>query len=92
MDYYMETIMTVKNYNRLAMSGLEVTDMELVEEYNLDPALAGTPKINDAMLDVIEQKNIKAMINDGYTEKKARAMAGRLKARAKHEIIKDMRK
>lgn len=82
--------MAKKNYNRLALNGMKVTDMELVREYGLNPEVANTPAINDAMLNKIEQNNIRDMINDGMSESKAKAEAGKLKAKAKSNIIKEM--
>ena len=37
-----------------------VTDAEYISEFGLDPALEGTPAINDAMMDVISVKNTTA--------------------------------
>jgi len=65
--------------------------MELIEEYGLDPALAGTKAINDAMLDVVYQKNVAAMIDDGMPEGKAKAQAGRLRAQAKSQVMKTVK-
>ena len=79
--------MSVKrSYNRLALQGLNFDDMEFVRDFNLDPAVAYTPKINDAMLDNIYAKNINNFMNDGMTEGDAKREAGRLRAEAKKEI------
>lgn len=78
--------------NRLAMNGFDITDMELIEKYGLDPALAGTPAINDAMLDIVYQNNIKGAMDAGMSEGKAKAEAGRLRAQAKSEMMKEMKK
>ena len=88
----MERMMTTKNYNRIALNGGDITDMEIVETYGLDPKLAGTPKINDAMLDVVYEQNVAAMIDNGMTEAKAKAEAGRMKAKAKHLLLQDLKK
>ena len=47
-----------KSYNHLALRGAPVDDMEFVEEFNLDPEIAYTNKINEVMLDKLEQDNI----------------------------------
>ena len=65
----MPTTSSRKSYNYLALRGAGVDDMEFVEENGLDPSLAYTPKINDAMLDIVYDQNIKA----GIEEKKAKA-------------------
>ena len=72
----------------MAKSGGDITDMEIIEEYGLDPKLAGTPAINDAMLDIVYDKNMAAMVESGMSEGKAKAEAGRLRAQAKMQIKK----
>ena len=56
-----------RNYNIIALRGGSVSDQEYVETFGLDPALAGTPGLNDAMLNKVYQENIDA----GVDEKKA---------------------
>ena len=56
-----------KNYNVLALRGQQVDDMEYVDQFKLDPKLAYTPGINDAMLDRAFQDNLDA----GMTQKEA---------------------
>ena len=63
-----------RNYNIIALRGGSVTDQEYVETFGLDPALAGTPGLNDAMLEKAYNDNIDA----GVEEKTA--MAKRSKA------------
>ena len=57
-----------KNYN---ITGVD--DMEYIERYGLDPALAYTPKINDAILKAERDVNYQAYIDDGMTEAQARS-------------------
>ena len=56
-----------KSYNYLALRGAGVDDMEFVEQFKLDPAVAYTPQINDVMLDMTMNDNISA----GMDAKKA---------------------
>ena len=77
-----------KNYNRLALQGVEIDDMEFVEQFNLNPQVAYTPKINDVMLDAMYAKNIDSFVKDGMEMSKARSEAGRLRAQAKSDIEK----
>ena len=49
-----------KNYNIMALRGASIDDMEYVETFGLDPALAYTPALNDEMLQVVMQQNIDA--------------------------------
>ena len=58
-----------RNYNVIALRGGSVTDQEYVDTFGLDPALAGTPGLNDAMLEKVFNDNISA----GVDEKKAMA-------------------
>ncbi len=75
-----------KNYNRLALQGWDVDDMEVVSQYGLDPQLAYTPRLNDVLLEKAYKDNIKGYIGMGYSEGKAKAEAGRSKAQAMNEI------
>ena len=62
------TTSSPKNYNVMALRGdKNMTDMDYVETFGLDPAVANTPKINDVMLDRVMQENIQA----GMEEKEA---------------------
>ena len=49
-----------KNYNMMALRGAAIDDMEYIEAFGLDPEIAYTPKLNDVMLDVAYNDNIKA--------------------------------
>jgi len=79
-----------KSYNRLALQGLDFDDMEFVQQFKLDPAVAYTPKINDVMLEDVYNKNIRSFVADGMSENDARREAGRLRAKAKKEITELM--
>ena len=57
-----------RNYNYLALRGSGVDDMEFVDTFGLDPNLAYTPGINDAMLDLTMKQNM----DSGMSEKKAK--------------------
>ena len=57
-----------KSYNYLALRGLGTDDMEFVDTLGLDPNVAYTPAINDAMLDVTYKQNLEA----GVGEEKAK--------------------
>ena len=76
-----------RNYNRLALQGLDIDDMEFVQDYKLPTEVAYTPKINEHMLNLMYEQNIK-----NYTERlqmplqKAKTEAGRLRAEAKRQI------
>ena len=69
--------MSTKSYNMNAEQGVD--DMEFVEEFNLDPAVAYTPKINDVMLQYVYEGNLdsinKMLLGKGYSAKEAGAMS-----------------
>ena len=59
-----------KSYNENALRGGTTDDMEYVETWGLDPALAYTPKINEAMADLVMQQNIDAGKDPAEMKKK----------------------
>ena len=65
-------------YNVLALRGADIKDKEYVEMYNLDPEIANTPKINDAMLDLVYNENMA----NGVTEQRS----NELRSNAEREI------
>lgn len=71
-----------KSYNYLALRGAGVDDMEFVEQFGLDPGVAYTNKINEAMLDLNEQENRDFYMKDGIPEDEAvaKAKSNRMKA------------
>ena len=52
-----------------------VDDMEYVEMFNLDPALAYTPKINDAILNKVYEDNLAHFMSEGMSEQEAKSKA-----------------
>jgi len=71
-----------KSFNAAALMGMDVDDMEYVEEFELDFDLAYTPRINDAMLEKIYEENIAY-----YTEvMEMDAKAAREKAKAQRAM------
>lgn len=57
-----------RNYNYLALRGAGVDDMEFVEQFGLDPNLAYTPGINDAMLNLTYDQNLAAGLDKETAE------------------------
>ena len=70
----------------------QFTDEEVIAQFGLDPALAGTPKLNEVLREKMYNENISAMMDEGMSLDKARAKAGMMRAKAKHESIKDLKK
>ena len=52
-----------------------IDDMEYVEMFNLDPTLAYTPEINEAILSKVRADNYAGAIADGLSEAEATASA-----------------
>ena len=74
-----------KNYNLLALKGNNVDDMEFVEMYNLDPAVAYTPQINDVMIDTVYQLNLNDP-NPNLPVDEARKKAIVTRDKMRHEV------
>ena len=79
------------NYNRLALQGFDIDDMDFVTEFNLNPADAYTPKINNILLDLMHSKNLTLGIEAGMPEQEAKSNANMRKAMARNQI-KDLYK
>jgi len=60
-----------KSYN--IVPGID--DMEYVEMYNLDPALAYTPEINEAILSKVWDDNYAGALAEGLSDEEAKAYA-----------------
>jgi len=83
-----------KSYNIMAGSGMD--DMDYVNEFNLDPAVAYSDKINDAMLDLTYERNVRAeqqVMEDQGVEsseafKKATTIADKLLREGKKSLKK----
>jgi hypothetical protein len=60
-----------KSYN--IVPGID--DMEYVEMYNLDPSLAYTPDINEAILSKVWEQNYAGALAEGLSDGEAKAYA-----------------
>ena len=78
--------MADKSYNVQALQGLPVDDMEVVEFNSLPREVAYTPKINDAMLDMVHKENFEFYMEEGMDEKEAKAKADMNKMNAMKDI------
>jgi len=75
------------NHNIFAKRGLDMDDMEMCKDYNLDPNIAYTPQINQAMADIMYDKNVDNYQRyEGLSEADARAKAGRRRKRVMDEV------
>ena len=64
--------MTKHNYNYEALRGAGVDDMEYVDALGLDPSVAYTPKLLDAMLDLTYEQNLAAGVSEEMAMKRRR--------------------
>ena len=74
------------NFNVLALQGADTDDMEYIEQFKLNPDLAYTPGINDAMLDSVRQENLEFFRSEGMPEKEALSKANEYHSTAKASI------
>ena len=83
------TTSSPRSYNYLTLRGNGVDDMEFVDTFGLDPNIAYTPKINEAMLDMTMQQNIEAGISrEKALENRTKAAADINKLMAKNGMLK----
>jgi len=78
--------MSVKNYNKLALQGLQQTDADVCKTMGIDISLANTPKINSACLNKVYDDNVKGFMSRGMNWKQAKAKAGKLRSEANKQI------
>ena len=78
--------MAQKNYNKMALQGWDVDDMEVVEQFGLDPALAYTPELNDVMLDKMRDENYQGYVQSGMSEAEAKSKADGMRTQASNQI------
>jgi hypothetical protein len=74
------------NYNKEALQGIEIDDMEYVKHFKLNPNLAYTPELNDAILNKIFKQNVDGFRERGDKPNVAKTKAGRLRSDAKASI------
>ena len=80
-----------KSYNLDALTGGDTDDMDLCQQYGINPQYAYTPKINDVMFETIRESSINDLIRAGKSREEAIRTASEwessAKARAK-ELMK----
>lgn len=74
------------NYNRLALQGVDIDDMDFIKHFNLPSHLAYTPKLNDVILDTIFKQNLEGFKRQGMSDTAAGHKAGELRSKARKEI------
>ena len=84
--------MIKENFNVVALRGGEMDDMEYVEEFELDPKVAYTPAINDAMLRKVHESNVEFYLESGDKASEAKAKADKNMSIARDNIKKLLKK
>jgi len=76
-----------KNYNIFALSGdKETTDIDVCNQLGLNPALAGTPEINEAAIKKMHKENFDAYLKRGYSEEDASRLSDEAANKARKKI------
>jgi len=78
--------MSNKSYNIMRHEGID--DMDYVEELGLDPALAYTPEINEAIIKNIEANNFVEFMAQGMSEAQATQQSEELAKRGRANVAK----
>lgn len=78
--------------NILALRGSQITDGEYIEQFGLDPSLEGKPELNDAMLEVIYQKNLENYRAQEKTEEEAVKLSKQHRVNAANNLNKIYKK
>ncbi len=73
-----------ESQNIMAEEGID--DMDLVDQFDLDPSVAYTPDIHKAVLDSVEQANYDTYIANGYSEAEAQKMAKSMRQRSEEAV------
>ena len=81
-----------KEHNIMSAHG--ITDQEYIDEFGLDPAIANTPEINEAMFEMTYQGNLvaeeEALLEAGETpevaKREAKKISGRLNQDARRAL------
>jgi len=73
-----------KSYNIMRHEGID--DMDYVSELELDPRVAYTPEINDAIIQSIATENYAFYIAEGKSPEEARELTDKMIAYAKANV------
>lgn len=74
------------DYNMNALMGMDVTDEDYVKEYGVPAELAGTPALNDWMIEDTRRKNVNFWLDQGESEKVANQKANTAANAAKKNL------
>lgn len=80
----MSEVKELQSYNIMRHEGVD--DMDYVQELELDPSVAYTPEINDAIIKSIATENYATYIADGKTPEEAQGLTDKMIAYAKANV------
>mgnify|MGYP001598094024 CR=1 FL=1 len=75
-----------KNYNFMALQGIEIDDQDYVDEFGVPPELAYTPELNYFMINKVFEENVVDFMKDGMSEPAAIKKAGEIRDRKRKEV------
>lgn len=76
-----------KNYNFMALQGIEISDEEYVDEYGVPPELAYTSELNMWLIDKVYNENVQYLQDEeDMTLSQAQAEAGKIRDAKKAEV------
>lgn len=79
--------MEKKNYNFMALKGIDIDDSEYVDEYGIPPELAYTPELNYWMLNHVFSQNVAYFTKEeGMTEPAAIEKASQIRDKKRAEV------
>lgn len=80
----MSEVKELQSYNIMRHEGVD--DMDYVQELELDPSVAYTPEINDAIIKSIATENYATYIADGKTPEEAQDLTDKMISYAKANV------
>lgn len=78
--------MTKKNYNFMALQGIEIDDQEYVDEFGVPPELAYTPELNYFLINKVFEENVQTYMKDGMSQPEAIKKASEIRDNKRKEV------
>tara|TARA_B110000858_G_scaffold176428_1_gene210629 strand:- start:1103 stop:1375 length:273 start_codon:yes stop_codon:yes gene_type:complete len=75
-----------QSYNIMRHEGID--DMDYIDEMGLNPDLAYTPEINEAIIEKVAAENYEAYLEKGVSPEDAKVMADSLASKARATVAK----
>ena len=76
-----------KNYNFMALQGIEIDDADYVDEYGVPPELAYTPELNYFLLNRVYEENIQDFMEEyNMSQPEAQKKAAAIRDQKRKEV------